>query len=129
MKSFFVLLMATLLCAGCKLLSPEPDETPGVETARTPRTVLEQADAKLAAADYSGALALYAEFVKSNPDHAQAPRARGTAAALDRLLGLRRELSERQGEVDRLKAEAAKLRADIERLRSIDLQTLPGQKK
>jgi len=42
---------------------------------------------------------------------------------------LRRELAERQGEVDRLKAESAKLRADLERLRNIDLQTLPGIKK
>jgi cell division protein FtsB len=42
---------------------------------------------------------------------------------------LRRELAERQSEVDRLKAETAKLRADMERLRDIDLQTLPGKKR
>jgi len=99
----------------------------------------------MAAADYSGAQALYAEFVNANPGNPQAARARAIQAALDRLLSaqteldrlirseevprLRRELTERHGEVERLRAENAKLRADLERLRNIDLQTLPGAKK
>ena len=106
---------------------------------------LDEADAKLIAADYKGASASYAEFVKANPGNAQTARARATQIALDRLLDsqaeldrvkrtdelprARRELGERQSEVDRLKADNAKLRADIERLRNIDLQTLPGIKK
>ena len=145
MKSLLAVLMAAVLCTACKVIPPEPDGAPPSNTARAPKIVLDQADAKLAGADYGSAQALYAEFVNANPDHAQAPRARATQKVLDRLLSsqteldrvkrsdevprLRRELAERQSEIDRLKAETAKLRADIERLRSIDLQTLPGQKK
>lgn len=150
MKALFAIVMAGMLCTGCAPIGPSP------EPARNP---LDQADAKLAAADYSGAQALYAEFVNANPGNPQAARARAIQAALDRLLSaqteldrlkrseevprlrreiaerhgeverLRREFAERQGEVERLKAENAKLRADLERLRNIDLQTLPGAKK
>ena len=98
------------------------------------------------AEDYKRASALYGEFLKANPANPQAARARATQAALDRLLSLqtelervqqgdelprlKRDLSDRQSEVDRLKAEIAKLRADLERLRNIDLQELrAGPKK
>jgi hypothetical protein len=135
MKPLSVMLMLGMLCAGCASLSPAPAQT-----------LLSQADAMMAAEDYGGALALYAEFVQAHPDDAQAARARATRTALDRLLlsqseldhlrrgdelpRLRRELSDRQSEVDRLKAEMAKLRADLERLRNIDLQELrAGPKK
>jgi len=142
--------MAGMLCSGCAPIAPAPEPA---------KNSLDQADAKLAAADYSGAQALYAEFVNANPANPQAARARAIQAALDRLLSsqaeldrqkrsdevprLRREIAERKGdverlkveiterhgEVERLKAENAKLRADLERLRNIDLQTLPGAKK
>ena len=135
MKSLFVTLIVGMLCTGCSTaLAPTPS-----------KSLLDQADAKLTAADYKGASASYAEFVKANPGNAQTARARATQIALDRLLDsqaeldrvkrtdelprARRELGERQSEVDRLKADNAKLRADIERLRNIDLQTLPGIKK
>lgn len=136
MKPLFVSVMAGMLCIGCASIAPSP--TPA-------KNSLERAEAKMAAADYSGAQALYAEFVNANPGTPQAARARAIQAALDRLLSsqseldrlkqsqemprLRREIAERQGEVERLKAENAKLRADLERLRNIDLQTLPGAKK
>jgi len=134
MKSLFVALVVAVLCAGCTLLASAPS-----------RSLLEEADAKLGAADYKAASASYGEFVKADPGNAQAARARATQTALDRLLDsqteldrvkrndelprLRRELAERQSEVDRLKAESAKLRADLERLRNIDLQTLPRIRK
>ena len=136
MKPVFVIVMAGMLCAGCASTTPPPEP---------PKASLDQADAKMAAADYSGAQVLYAEFVNANPGNPQAARARAVQAALDRLLSsqteldrlnrseeiprLRREIAERRGEVERLKAENAKLRADLERLRNIDLQTLPGAKK
>ena len=136
MKPLFVFLMAVMLCAGCASVAPAPEAA---------KDSLGQADAKMAAADYSGAQALYAEFVNANPANPQAARARAIQAALDRLLSsqselerltrsdevprLRREIAERQGEVERLKAENAKLRADLERLRNIDLQNLPGPRK
>ena len=136
MKSIFIItvIAAVLAFAGCRAFTPEPA-----------RATLDQADAKIVAADYSGAQALYAEFVNANPDSPQAARARAMQTVLDRLLSsqaeldrarrsdeiprLRRELSERQNEAERLKSEISKLRSDIERLRSIDLQTLPGPKK
>lgn len=138
MKSMTVILMTGMLSAGCASLSPEPAKAPA-------KTLLEQADARMTVEDYSGALALYAQFVKADPDNAQAARARATQTALDRLLAsqteldrmkqddelprVRRELLERRSEADRLKAEIAKLRADLERLRNIDLQNLPGIRK
>jgi hypothetical protein len=125
-----------VLCYGCAA-------TPSPESANT---LLNKADAKMAAEDYGSAQALYGEFITANPDDLQADRARATKTALDRLLAsqaeldriqrgeelsrLRRELSDRQSDVDRLKGEVAKLRADLERLRSIDLDNLrPGSKK
>jgi predicted RNase H-like nuclease (RuvC/YqgF family) len=148
MKRISALLLAGLLVNGCASLTPEPDassQAKPVAASRAATTALEQADAKMAAADYRGAQALYAQFINENPDNAQTARARATQGALDRLLSsqaeldllkrseevprLRRELSEKQGEVDRLKAEIAKLRADMERLRNIDLKTLPGSRK
>ena len=142
MKTMTAILMTGMLSAGCASVSPEPAKAPG----KTPATtLLEQADARMAAADYSDAQALYAEFVNTNPDNAQAARARATQAALDRLLAtqteldrvkqndelprLQRELLERRSEVDRLKAEIGKLRADLERVRNLELQNLPGTRK
>jgi hypothetical protein len=136
MKPLFVIVMTGMLCTGCAPIAPSPEPA---------RNSLERADAKMAAADYRGAQALYAEFVNANPANPQAARARAIQAALDRLLSaqaeserlsqgdevprLRREIAERQGEVDHLKAENAKLRADLERLKNIDLETLPGARK
>ena len=136
MKPLLIIATAGMLCSGCASLTPAPEPA---------QNSLGQADAMMAAADYSGAQALYAEFVNTNPGNPQAVRARAIQAALDRLLSsqteldrltrseevprLRREIAERQGEVERLKAENAKLRADLERLRNIDLQNLPGSRK
>lgn len=143
------MLIAALLCFACALVPAVRDDI-----------LLTQADAKLAAEDYSGAIELYDEFAAAKPAHGQVPRARATRTVLERLLAsqadlergqsldqtprLRRDLSDRQSEIDRLKSdgdrlksdgdrlrgEVAKLRADLERLRTIDLQQLrPDQKK
>lgn len=142
MKSITAIVITGILSAGCASLSPESGKASAPASAKS---LLDQADASMSAEDYSGASALYAQFVQADPANAQATRARATQAALDRLLAsqtelvrvkqddemprLRREIQERRGEVDRLKAEIAKLRADLERLRNIDLQNLPGIKK
>jgi predicted RNase H-like nuclease (RuvC/YqgF family) len=133
MRRFTVSLVTVLLCA-----CATPEE-------RAADTLLGRADARLAAEDYSGAIASYNEFMNSAPKHPQAARVRATEKALEKLLaaqaGLgraqqaaetsRRELNERLAETERLKAETervkneiAKLRADLERLRSIDLQAV-----
>jgi hypothetical protein len=131
MKPLAFFFITALLCAGCAAVDERAE------------SLLSQADAKLIAEDYSGAIASYAEFAAAQPDHAQAARARATQKALESLAAsqvasqaainraqqgsdaARRELTERQGETDRLKAEIAKLRADLERLRNIDLQLAP----
>jgi hypothetical protein len=115
-------------------------------TAAAPKTVLAEADAKLAAADYSRRADPVRRVCKLASRTTRTLRVpRTLRVVLDRLLAaegelarvkrsdevpkLRRELSERQAEVERLKTETAKLRADMERLRNIDLQTLPGKTK
>jgi hypothetical protein len=133
MKLLCVIFIAGMACTGCALFHAPAKVT------------LDEADAKLTAADYAGAQVLYAAFVKADPGNSQAPRARAMQTVLDRLLSteseldrikksdeaprLRREVGERTGEVDRLKGEIVKLRADLERLRTIDLETLPGTKR
>jgi hypothetical protein len=54
MKPSFAIVIAGMLCTGCAPVAPAPEPV-------TNR--LDQADAKMAAADYRGAQALYAEFV------------------------------------------------------------------
>ena len=102
--------------------------------------LLVEADSKLAAEDYPGAITAYATFVTTNPQHPQARRAQATQKALERLAAAqaamartqqgtdaaRRELADKQAEADRLRGEVTKLRADLERLRSIDL---PGRSR
>ncbi len=115
MKSLLAIVVIGMLCAGCAVVSSPAKD------------LLNQADMKLAAEDYSGAVDLYTELVDGYPDDAQASRARATRTALERLLTaqteigrvqseelprVRRELSVRQIAVDQLKAEMTKLRAD-----------------
>lgn len=66
--------------------------------------LLERADEQLVAGQYRRALSLYDDFLKAHPRDPAAPRARATRNVLE--------------EVERLKA-------DLERLRSIDLPREP----
>jgi hypothetical protein len=105
--------------------------------------LLVEADAKLIAQDYNGALNSYTAFVTATPRHSQAARARAMQAALERMISFeyelsrvqrsnelaRRELSDRQAESERLKSEVTKLRADLDRLRNIDLQPIRPEVK
>jgi hypothetical protein len=129
MRSTLFIAFVMLALGGCAT-SPV-DEDAGSK-------LLSEADAKLAAADYPGAIDAYSEFVTAMGKHPQAGRARATQAALERLVAAqeamaraqqtgdaaRRELTERQAETERLKGEVAKLRSDLERLRNIDLKPL-----
>jgi predicted RNase H-like nuclease (RuvC/YqgF family) len=94
----------------------------------------------MAAAQYRSALALYDEFLKASPNDPEAARARATRTVVERLLAsqteverLRREVSSRQVEVERLRRETDSrqteidlLKADLERLRRIDLRQSPA---
>jgi hypothetical protein len=122
-----------LTLAACTATPPVEEDTGKEDTGSQ---LLNQADARLAAEDYKGAISSYSEFATAMAEHPQAARARATQVALERLLAAqaaiaraqqsgdatRRELTERQAETERLKGEVAKLRADLERLRIIDLQ-------
>ena len=128
MKRLLVILGVLMLCAGCESLGP----------AAPALSPLDEADAKLGAQDYKGAIAGYDTFLKAAPQDPQAARVRATQTALTRLVATQtevdrlrqaegprqRDLADRQNEVDRLKNEVAKLRADLERLRQIDLNEL-----
>ena len=135
MRSLLAMIIAGMLCAGCALV------------ANPAKDLLDQADMKLAAEDYEGAAALYADLIAGYPNDGQAQRARAIRKLLedlrsaetelgrsrtdlarvaksDELPKIRRELADRQSEVNQLRAEMSKLRADLERLRAIDLQDI-----
>jgi peptidoglycan hydrolase CwlO-like protein len=118
-----------------------------------PASSLSQADSRLAAADYRGAIGLYDEFLRTSPNDPAAGRARATRLAVEQMIQAQAEVDRLQTEVARLKAEAdrrrpevdrlraevdrlraenerlkaetTRLRADLERLRTIDLRQLP----
>ena len=71
---------------------------------------LQRADQEMAAARYRDAVALYEEFVRANPQHPAAVRARAAQGALSALL-------ETQGERDRLRTDLTAREADVARLR------------
>ena len=122
----------SLLVAACAAVPPDPADA-----------LLVEADAKLIAQDYKGALVAYGAFASATPAHPQFARVRATQAALERMISFenelsrtqrtselaRRESSDRLAETERLRSEVTKLRADLERLRNIDLQLIRPEAK
>ena len=103
------------LAAGCSTMA----STTGGGAAARPGPVagggpapdpLLRADQEMAAARYRDAVALYEEFVRANPQHPAAVRARAAQGVLSALI-------ETQGERDRLRTELTAREADIARLR------------
>jgi hypothetical protein len=87
--------------------------------------LLARADRSLVAAEYRSAIALYDQFLQSRPEDPASPRAQATRTVVERLLvsqgeteRLRREISTRGADVDRLRAEGDRLRAEGDRLRA-----------
>lgn len=95
-------LVLGLLLSGCAVFSPQSAK------------LLDRADEQMVTGEYRRALGLYDEFLKAYPTDPAAPRARATRNVLDRLLSS-------QAEIERLKA-------DLERLRSIDLPREPQKR-
>jgi len=96
-----------------------------------PSTMLAKADRLTAEGDYKSAVAAYDAFLAQYSDDSQAVRARRDAVAsimttrdeITRLNSrVREELTKRDGDLARARQEAEKLRADLERLKQIDLQ-------
>lgn len=127
------LVAVALLLASCA--SGPPASGPG-----SADRLLQRADDQLIAAQYRNALALYDEYLQTHPNEASSPRVRTARTAVERLLvsqveldRLRREVETRQAEIDRLRrerdtrqAELERLKADLERLRRIDLRQAPA---
>lgn len=93
----------TTLALGVAVLS-------GCATAPPAFDPLGRADEEMAAARYRDAVRLYEEFLRANPEHPAAVRARAAQAALDRLLAA-------QTEIERLKAELASRDGQVAQLR------------
>ncbi|HEV8308564.1 MAG TPA: hypothetical protein VGW35_12955 [Methylomirabilota bacterium] len=113
------LIAVWLLAWGCAAASGPPASSPAASA------LLARADDQLVAGQYRGAVSLYDELLRAHVADPATARARATRAVLDRLLlaqgeieRLHRELASRQVEIDRL-------RADLDRLRSIDLRQPP----
>ena len=98
-----------VLAAGCSTMA----STTGPTTRPAPPPPvdpLQRADQEMAAARYRDAVVLYEEFVRANPQHPAAVRARAAQGALTALI-------ETQAERDRLRAELTAREADVTRLR------------
>jgi len=89
-----------LALAGCAAAAPPPP----------PPDPLRTADQEMAAAHYRDAAKLYEEFLRANPQHPAAERARAAQGVLTALAAA-------QGERDRLRADLAARDAEIARLR------------
>lgn len=88
------------------------------------------------AGNHRAALGLYDEFLLANPGDEVAPRVRLLRTAVDRLLRAEAEIQRLQQdgaardealartrlELNTLRAETARLRADLERLKAVDLE-------
>ncbi len=139
--------IAALTLAGCAAVtssSPVPTAAPppvlAAPTVPPSARLLQRADEQMMAAQYRSALALYDEFLKAHLDDPATPRVRASRAVVERLLlsqgeieRLRREVDTRQAEIERYRrevdtrqAEIGRLKADLERLRRIDLRQAPA---
>jgi len=94
------LAVALVLAAGCATAPPAPDP-------------LARADQQMAAARYRDAARLYEEFIRTNPEHPSAVRARAAQGALDKLLTAQDDLERLRAEVATKDAEVARLRQEL----------------
>ncbi len=112
-----------LLLSGCAaLLTPAQPE------------LLARADEQLQSGNYRATIALYDEFLQANPADLAAPRVRALRSVLEGLLqseaavqrlqqesALREEeLSRARRELLELRAEATRIKGDLERLKALD---------
>lgn len=84
--------------------------------------LLQRAETQTAAAQYQSALNLYDEFLQQHPEDAAAPRVRAARTVVERLLGAQTEIERLRRDADVRRAEIDRLKADLERLRRIDMR-------
>jgi hypothetical protein len=88
-------------------------------------TLLQRAEDQMAAAQYRSALALYDEFLRHHPGDPSVPRVRAARTAVERLVLAQAEIERLRRDADARQAEIDRLKADLERLRRIDLRPAP----
>jgi len=87
------------------------------------RELVTRGDDQLVAGNYRGALTMYDQFLRSNPQDAVADRVRATRALLARYLQALDDAARARPELTDLRAEVTRLRAALEKLKAIDVQT------
>ena len=87
--------------------------------------LLRRAEDQAVAAQYRSALTLYDEFLRQNPDDPAVPHARATRTVVERLVTAQTEIERLRRDADSRQAEIDRLKADLERLRRIDLRPAP----
>jgi hypothetical protein len=87
------------------------------------RKVLTRGDGQLVAGNYRGAIAMYDQFLRANPEDPSAERVRATRKLLARYLQVEEEAARARLELNELRAEVARLKAALEKLKAIDVQT------
>ena len=75
--------------------------------------LLGRADDEMAATRYAEAARLYEEFLKNNPDHPAAIRARAAQNALDKLLATQKDLERLRAQLEQTRAELAQARQEL----------------
>jgi DNA repair ATPase RecN len=88
-------------------------------------TFLRRADDQVVAAQYRSAITLYDEFLRQHPGDPAVPRVRAARSVAERLLTAQTEIERLRREADSRQAEIDRLKADLERLRRIDLRPAP----
>ena len=133
-----VLLLLALVASGCSAFGPDgPFSREGFGGGpREATRALAEADAKILAGDYPGALAAYDGFLSRYAEDDRATHVRIVRTALAELVALRTQLAAlrerppaQDAEVSRLRqeltarnAEVARLRQDLETLKRTDLK-------
>jgi hypothetical protein len=100
-------------------------EVRAAEARAVAAALLRRAEDHAVAAQYRNALTLYDEFLRQNPDDPAVPRARAARTVVERLVTAQTEIERLRRDADSRQAEIDRLKADLERLRRIDLRPAP----
>jgi hypothetical protein len=88
-------------------------------------TLLRRAEDQATASQYRNALILYDEFLRQNPGDPAVPHAKAARTVVERLIVAQTEIERLRKDADSRQAEIDRLKADLERLRRIDLRPAP----
>jgi tetratricopeptide (TPR) repeat protein len=83
--------------------------------------LLNRGDRQLVAGNYRAAITTYDEFLRGNPLDPSAGRVRATRSLLARYLQAEEEAARMRPELNDLRAQVARLKAALDKLRAIDV--------